>query len=328
MTLRRVVLGLLVLLLVPAGLLTCARLLDPRGGLWVRLVAFTPYAVPLYGVALLVLCLAWWRATGRRRTSAKVTAGLVVLPLALHVVWASGPYVGPTAAVADGRGTFRVMTANLEVGRADPSQVVETAVDNRVDVLVVQEVTREALARMRAAGLFVAFPHRAGKPADGYAGTMVFSRRGIGGVRRLDTGFGGYSMRVGVPGRAVTLLAVHARPPLGDARGWAADLNAVRSAAVGEDGPMMIVGDFNATLDHLPMRDLAGRGFDDAAVEATSGWQPTWPSQGEVSLLGLPVPSLLQIDHVLVNRALHATSTKSVSLAGTDHRAVVAILTR
>ncbi len=51
-------------LLVPAFLLTGDRLLDPQGGTWVRLIAFTPYAVLLYAAALLPLLLAWWR--GRR----------------------------------------------------------------------------------------------------------------------------------------------------------------------------------------------------------------------------------------------------------------------
>ncbi len=120
---------------------------------------------------------------------------------------------------------------------------------------------------------------------------MVFARHRISHVRRLGTGFGGYTMRVRAAGKDVGLVAVHTRPPLGDAQDWAADLNAVRGAAVDEGGPLMIVGDFNATLDHLPMRDLKGRGFDDAAAEARSRWQPTWPSAGEVSVLGVPRPA-------------------------------------
>ncbi|MGZ4494979.1 MAG: hypothetical protein ACXVWU_09790, partial [Nocardioides sp.] len=65
MKLRWLLLTLLVLaLLVPAGALTYARMLDPAGGAWVRVVAFTPLALGLYLVALLVLLLAGWRAGG------------------------------------------------------------------------------------------------------------------------------------------------------------------------------------------------------------------------------------------------------------------------
>ena len=147
-------------------------------------------------------------------------------------------------------------------------------------------------------------------------------------VRRLATPLGSWTMDVRTSTGVVHLLAVHARPPVGDASGWAADQVTLRSAAVGLDGPTVLAGDFNATLDHRPIRELAGRGFDDAVVQARSRWEPTWPSAGEVSVLGLEVPSLLQLDHVLVNRALHATDTMSVALTGTDHRAVVAVLAR
>lgn len=326
MWLRRMVTGLLVLLLLPAALLTYARLQDPRGGAWVMLVAFTPYAVPLYAAAVLVLALCWWRSTGRTRTTAKVLTVVGALALALHLAWASGPYVGQPSAAADGGNRLRVMTANLQLGRADPARLVRAAVQRRVDVLVLEEVTPQVVAGMRAAGLPRAFPHRAGRPADGAGGTMVFSRARLERVRRIRTGFAGYSMRVRDGRHAVTLVAVHSRPPLGGAADWAADLNAVRAAAVAGQGPTMVVGDFNATTDHLPMRDLAGRGFDDAATEAGSGWQPTWPSAARLPVLGVRVPPLVAVDHVLVNQSLHAVRTQAVSLPGTDHRALLAIL--
>jgi endonuclease/exonuclease/phosphatase (EEP) superfamily protein YafD len=323
---RRLVLGLLVVLLLPAVLLSWDRLAAPTGGWWVRLVAFTPFAIPLYGLALLVLAVCGWRSAGRWRAAARVGAVVAALGLALHLVWASGPYVGTATASAAGD-TLRVMTVNLRVGHADPARVVATAVDHRVDVLVMEEVTPGALAGMRAAGLAEAFPHRVGRARSGGKGTLVLSRLPVSGARPLDTGFGGYRMDLHAgDGLLVGLVAVHVRPPTGDARGWAADLNAVRSAAVAEDGPTMVVGDFNATDDHLPMRELRGRGFDDAAVQARSGWQPTWPSADEVSVLTVPVPSLLPIDHVLVNRGLRALRTESVTVPGTDHRALVAIL--
>ena len=327
MKLRWLLLGLVLLaLLLPAGALTYARLLDPSGGLWVRLVAFTPLALPLYVAALLTLLLAWWRAHDGWRVLAKVLVAGCALGVALHAFWASGPYVGAATAEARDRSTLRVMTANLELGQASPSRVVEAAVGHGVDVLVLEEVTPAALGAMQAAGLSTAFPHSAGAAADGARGTMVLSTHRIRHVHRLPTGFGSYAMDVRVGGTAVHLVAVHSRPPVGDARDWMADQAVIRQRAVGLDGPVVLAGDFNATLDHRSMRELGGRGFDDAVVQSRSRWEPTWPAAGEVSLLGLRVPSLLQLDHVLVNRAVHARSTQSVTIAGTDHRAVLAVL--
>jgi endonuclease/exonuclease/phosphatase (EEP) superfamily protein YafD len=74
------------------------------------------------------------------------------------------------------------------------------------------------------------------------------------------------------------------------------------------------------------MRSLVGIGFQDAATQADSQWQPTWPAAGEVSRLGFSVPSLVPIDHVLASRGMHALSTESVTVQGSDHRALVATI--
>jgi Endonuclease/Exonuclease/phosphatase family len=207
--LRWLLLGLLVVILVvPAGALTVARVVQPPGGAWVRLVAFTPYAFMLYVAALVLLALAWARAGGRWRHVARAFALVAVAGAVMHGSWLAPAYVGSTVAAPAGR-PWRVMTANLMLGQASPSRVVELAVGEDVDVLVLQEVDGRALSRMRAAGLDDALAHSAGAPAAGAAGTVVLARRPLRDVTALDTGFGGYRLEVD----GVTLLAVHPRPP-------------------------------------------------------------------------------------------------------------------
>lgn len=324
--LRWIVLGLLVVVfLVPAAMLTVARVVQPMSGAWVRLVSFTPYAVPLYAVAALLLVLPWLRGRGAWRATSRLLVVTALLGVAVHAYWASGPYLGTTTA-AQGDARLHVMTSNLLRGQANTSRVVEVAVDRDVDVLVLQEITSQALSRLRAAGIDKAFAHSAGKAEPGTHGTMVFSSRPLRGVRRLDTGLGGFVMQVSLADRSVDLLAVHPLPPIGDALAWRADHRVLRQAARGLDGPAMIVGDLNATMDHQPMRELVGRGYDDAATQARSRWQPTWPASGEVSRLGFDVPSLVAIDHVLVKGDLRAIGTESVTIEGSDHRALLALL--
>jgi endonuclease/exonuclease/phosphatase (EEP) superfamily protein YafD len=327
MRLRWILLGLLLtVLLVPAALLTTARAVEPTGGTWVRLEAFTPFGVALYAVALLVLLLAAWRARGAWRGAARVLVVLALVGVLVHAYWASGPYVGGPSAEAASGGSLRVMTSNLRFGQADPAEVVEVAMRDKVDVLVLEEVTPLALSHLREAGLEQAFDHVAGKPADGAAGTMVFSTYRLTTVHRLGTGFGSYRMVLRTPGGPTTLLAAHPRPPTGSAEEWRADQLVLRSAARSVTGATVIAGDLNATMDHAPMRELVGRGYRDAATAAKSRWQPTWPAAGEVSRLGLPVPSLLPIDHVLTRGGPHAVSTRTVTVPGTDHRVLVADL--
>jgi endonuclease/exonuclease/phosphatase (EEP) superfamily protein YafD len=333
MKLRWLVLGVLVAaLLVPAALLTAARLLDLPGLRWVQLVAFAPYAVPLYLLALVLLLVAWGRGRGAWRAGAGVLAVVALLGAAVHAAWASGPFVGTAAKESANRTPVHVMTANLLVGGADTARVVELAVRHEVDVLVLQEVTPQALAGLKAAGVDQVFGYTAGKAQPGVVGTMVFSRTRLSGVRRLGTGFASYAMdvRLGGAGQGgagrVHLLAVHPRPPTQSALAWRDDQRVVRRAAASLSGSTLVAGDLNATMDHAPLRDLAGRGFEDAATAANAGFQPTWPSSGMVSRFGVAVPSVVAIDHVLTRGGLHAVHTEAVQVPGTDHRALVVTL--
>ena len=237
-------LGLLVtVLLVPALALTAARLVQIPGGTWVRLVSFTPYALPLYVVALLLLVIAWAVGEGAWQRVAVTLAVVSIGGAVLHGVLVAGTFLGGTVA-ADRGDPIRLMTVNLMLGQASADDVLETAQAHDIG----------ALDRLDVAGLADAFPHRAGAAGDGPTGTVVVSRRPITDVKPLDTAFGGWSMSIG----DLTLMAVHPRPPVGDASGWSDDHRVVRRAAYDRPGPAVIVGDLNATTDHRVLREFDG----------------------------------------------------------------------
>ncbi len=72
------------------------------------------------------------------------------------------------------------------------------------------------------------------------------------------------------------------------------------------------------------MRALADDGWRSASELTNEGWQPTWPVDGTVELAGVPLPHLVQIDHVLTGPTYAALSTRTVDIADSDHRAVIA----
>ena len=86
-----------------------------------------------------------------------------------------------------------------------------------------------------------------------------------------------------------------------------------------------MVGDFNATHDHEPMRAVLDAGVRDAAEEAGSGWQPTWPTKRYGQDWVWP---LLTIDHVLTSPHFDAVRTHTVEIPRTDHLTLVAELRR
>ena len=313
--------ALIALLLAPALLLTTVRLVEPAGGRWVRVEAFTPVALALYAAVLVALLVPLVRR--RPRPPALVlVAALALAGLGLHGWWFSPQLLGANPPAAAGAEPFTVMTANLTGGRGDGIALVQSASEAGVDVLVVEEITPDALTRMQQAGLDDLFPHRVGSAEERFQGTMVFAREPLGEPTRVPTTFDSWEVAMG----DLTLLAVHPSPPT-DVAAWRRDHAAIR-AAVASGSPDLVVGDFNATPDHAPMRALADAGYRTVAELANEGWQPTWPANGIFRIHGFPLPRFAPLDHVLVGERLAALGSSTVALDGTDHRAVVAQVAR
>lgn len=311
-------------LLVPAVGLTLLRLLEPEVGVLVRLTSFAPVALPLYFVAF-AMVLGKLVFPGTESVRAWTTLMAVVLVgTGLHAWWISPQFIGSRPDPGHGEQKLQVMTMNLFRGAADPSAVVETAALERVDVLVLQEVTPEALRELEEFGLSEAYPYRAGEPQEGVRGTMAFATYRIRAVQRLETEFDSWSFDVVLPRGLLRVYAVHAQPPFGEANGWRADLAVMAKAAEKDRELDLLVGDLNATPDHAEFRKLIDFDLRSAAERSNAGWQPTWPDNGEKTYGWFTMPRLVQIDHVLVGRSMTATSTETFSIKGSDHRALVA----
>jgi len=266
----------------------------------VLVVGFTPWAAltaPLPVLAALAL----------RRF------GLAALALAVAAVLAA--FVVPRGLgsnePAGGRPTITVMTANLLVGRADVGAVLDRAARERVDVLVLEEATEDALDRIDRLPGRAALPRR----ATDRRFNAILTRPGL--RPRFGSAAGDVAVRLTVAGRKLRVVAVHPEPPVTEPQiaSWRADLRALPPAR----GPLpVLAGDFNATLDHRELRDVLDRGYRDAADVTGDGLRPTWPD-------GRRRPPIT-IDHVLADRRLGVRRTAVHDVPGSDHHAVVAEL--
>ena len=157
------------------------------------------------------------------------------------------------------------MTSNLEFGQGDAATVVNTVAQRNVDVLVLEEATPTSLAKLREAGLDELLPHDRGEPARYARGTMVFSRFPLGPARTLPFGNTGLDVTVRAP-EPFRLIAVHTWQPVEWPKDWQGDMRELRAlvTAATKRGPTIVAGDFNATLDHAPMRRVLDAGVSDA----------------------------------------------------------------
>lgn len=274
------------------------------------LLALTPWVAP--GAALVAMV-----GAVARYTWATVTAGaaaMVVLALLVPRAWGAADHRGGVA--------LRVMTVNLRVGGADAGTVVRLVRDHRIDLLALQEFTPAARDRLHRAGLDTALPHRVADPEPFGAGSALYSRyRLTGGAAPVDPGgFVEASATVRVPSAPrLAVRSVHPCAPFTAAhqdcwrRGLAAE------PRPGTTGPIrLLLGDFNATLDHPALRRLVRSGYRDAADGVGAGLHPTWPAD---------LAPAITLDHVLADQRIGVRDVRVYPVPGTDHRALTARLT-
>jgi endonuclease/exonuclease/phosphatase (EEP) superfamily protein YafD len=300
------------LLAVTAAVVTGLRWADTTVSPVVLVQSLSPLAAVL---ALVALCGAL--LPGHRRGRAGLV-GLSVLVLAVHAaIWA--PWL-TAEQPRPGRG-LTVLTVNLYVGRADAAAVGRIVRAEDVDVLVLSEVRGSATADLRARGVFAGLPHALPRRVAA-GGTQIRSRLPLSAVsdrpRQLSAGDArrNPAARLRLGGTEITLRAVHPAPPVSSRIDrWRASLEALAGWAGQARGPLVVAGDFNASVDHPAMRALLETGLRDAHEVAGAGRPRTWPR-------GKSVPPFVHIDHVLV-RGVDVGSAQELRIPGSDHDAVL-----
>lgn len=299
----------------------CLALAGPAALVIVRLAGWDegtvlamPVSVMPYAAALTVIALGALAVLRSWRTAA--VAGLLAV---VQLCWLVPRLVPDGGSVPADAPRLRVATSNAYVGRVDPGALVALVREQRVDVLATAELGSGAARALDEAGLAELMPYRV-QPFNG--DTALFSRLPL---TRLDASAVGAQVggELTVAGRTVRLVAVHTYYPLGDARRWADSFDGLRAAARGNTRNAVFLGDFNATLDHAPMRALLDTGLTDTHAELGRGLSPSWPEENDDFPL---LPPMIQIDHVLHGDALTAVAVSEHTVRGSDHRAVVAEL--
>lgn len=301
------------LLVALSGAWVALRLLGlERGYPLVPLIAFTPFVAG--GVVAVAVVAALLRQRG---------AALVATVLAVMLVGTVAPRAlgGPTEPDGAAGPELRVMSANMHFGTGSPEQLVALVRRERPDVLSVQELTPRLADELEALGLGELLPEQILQP-DPRAGIGLYSRLPLSaavtppGTRKNPLVIAGVAVEGAPP---VEVAAVHPPPPTERWVGaWRTDLRALPPATP-RGSLRILAGDFNATLDHAELRRLLDTGYEDAAAEVGAGLTGTWSRRRRL----LPP---VAIDHVLADTRCGVRSFSAHTIAGTDHRAVLAEL--
>ncbi len=292
-----------------AARLAAADRFRPLERVAVPLLALTPQVTVGAGLAALLL-------RGKRTSATAALAGAalaaVVVPRAIprRQLYASGP-------------VLRVLTFNLFSGGAAGGRLVELVRRTDADVLFLQELTEEAASTLKRAGLNELLPNEM-LDVSGYRyrGSGIYSRYPLHAGLTIGPSFASQpTARLELPsGRSVQLVCVHPHPPMPPWHGPAAPRWRMELAALPPPGdiPVVLAGDYNATLDHAEFRRLLRLGHLDAARQVGHGLTPTWGPEPHGR------PPLLPFDHVLVDPRCAVLATSTHRLPGSDHRALYA----
>ncbi len=259
-------------------------------------------------LAFAVICLLYARAYVRL---------VLTVVVAAAAIWTQAPLWRGEPAPAGAN--LRVLTANIQVGRGDITALAELVRENEVGVLAVEELTPDAAGRIAASTIATDLPHSFVRPAELAYGTALYSRYPLSSTASVP-GFALATLTAvaSVPGRGdVQLFAVHPVPPTAPAD-WADELKKIEALLQGVPAPRPVIalGDYNATYDHVQFRRLLAGGYRDAGQLAGVGWTPTYPTDKAY-------PALVGIDHVLL-RGLGAADVTAHEIPGADHLALLA----
>jgi endonuclease/exonuclease/phosphatase family metal-dependent hydrolase len=216
---------------------------------------------------------------------------------------------------------LRVLSVNMFFGQADAEVIVALARQAGADVLLVQELTADAVTRLKQAGLDDLMPYTQQELREGSnsGGSGIYARYPLrDGPAVPPTLMAQPTALLELPdGAAVELVCVHPCSPgvrrWGGPTRWRAELGVLPPPG---KLPRVLAGDFNATLDHAAFRAVLRLGYADSARQTGQALTRTWGPPDK--------RALLTIDHVLVTRDCAVLACSVHVIPGSDHRAVYA----
>ncbi len=253
----------------------------------------------------------------------------------LGIAWVAGPLMGlcwGNSAPAAKGAHLRIMTYNIKYGQRDLSAVIRQLSDTQPDLVFFQDTAHtlqtglgEALDgwNIRAFGQYV------------IASRLPLSPPRIGSLSYRDQNHTYLQCTLRVGKTDVTLFNVHLiSPRFGilavryfgsdgldqfetDCEDRVHQAQELAGDIAKTSGPIIVAGDFNASLPSVVCRTMEKTGLRDAFAEAGHGYGYTYGHDLRFH------HSYMRIDHVFVNRSWSVQDCQVGNAEGSDHRPVI-----
>jgi endonuclease/exonuclease/phosphatase (EEP) superfamily protein YafD len=281
--------------------------------------AFTTYAyMPAYA------CLAW--AAWQRRWLLMLASTAVV---GCHLVWLAPDFLrdrrfvaehaASTIAISDASSpTVTIFFANVAEHNTEYNAMLREIAGANPDVIILLEYGWGWHRAFKTAPVMAPYVHGSGHLQSHIGSVNVFSRLPL--KSEVQSWVGGRAMHtiaVDTGEETLRIVGLHAPRPIDSPRyNYRGYWQEVLPLLTAEQGPRVVVGDFNVTQHSLIYEQLTSRALQSAHEAVGRGYATTWPN----GRYWLPP---IRIDHAFVSPEVECVSISEGRGLGSDHRPLI-----
>jgi endonuclease/exonuclease/phosphatase (EEP) superfamily protein YafD len=281
---------------------------------WIN--AFSRYLyLPAY------VCLAW--ALWQRRWKLLI-ANLVIV--VCHVAWIApdferDPRFGISAANAvpqtDVRPNVRIFFANVRADNPNKESILEEIAAANPDVAVLVEFTHNWYSTFRAAPQMKPYKYHTDKSHARVGLVNVFSKLPLLTESQVfDHGRTLQTVDVAIGSQTLRIIGLHAPRPTSRSGNYEQFWQEAIPRLTAEQGPVVVVGDFNATQYSRVYQELTADHLRSAHEDRARGYATTWPNDR----FWLPP---IRIDQALLSADVQCLGITEGVGRGSDHRPLI-----
>jgi endonuclease/exonuclease/phosphatase (EEP) superfamily protein YafD len=281
---------------------------------WIN--AFTRYVyLPAYA------CLGWalWK---RRRWLALANVAIV----GVHIAFLAPDFmrdrrfdaVSDSAAGAPATPSVRIFFANVNASNSDHLSILQEIHDAAPDIIVLAEFSQPWYMAVRNSPVLAAYPYGNGLLPSYLETINVLSRLRLKSEKQSwIAGRAFESIEVPVGSETLQIIGLHApRPVRIGSYDYDGYWNRMVPTLLAMEGPLVVVGDFNATQYSRVYKQLTAQRLRSAHQDRGRGYATSWPD----GQFWLPP---IRIDQALLSPEVECAGISEGEGRGSDHRPLI-----